>query len=70
VNYSGARPVIPESGWFGVVRPGDGKAGCLTMGVKPHVLAVIWLSRILYYGRRGQRGSERHHLGYADPWPS
>jgi hypothetical protein len=21
VNYSGARPEIPESGWFGVVRP-------------------------------------------------
>jgi hypothetical protein len=22
VNYSGARPGIPESGWFGVVQPG------------------------------------------------
>jgi hypothetical protein len=30
------------------------------------MLAVTWLSHILYYGQRGQHGPGRHHMDYAD----
>jgi hypothetical protein len=31
------------------------------------MFVVAWLSRILYYGLRDQRGPERYHSGYATP---
>jgi hypothetical protein len=46
------------------------KTGRLTMGVKPRVLVMTCLSRILYYKRREQREPEHHYLGYANSWLS
>jgi hypothetical protein len=44
VNYSGARRRIPESGWFGVVRPGAPDIAVLQFSAHSSSYAPIKLS--------------------------